>query len=279
MSNYKPLTPENIQDDKVFHNFTYNEFACHCKGKYCDGFPVDFSYELARNLQVIRTHFGKPLHITSPIRCEKWNTIQGGVKNSKHKLGWACDFYVDNISYDTLANFVETQLPFFHYCYRITGNVIHYDITPQEEDIIIQPTTRDEKRKQLKVLGENMIVRRGASKGSQARGYVYTDAIYNYQSTTQNEGYTWYQIDDIQWIADSGGYVEVLPIKEEDNMEELQKQLEEAQQKIRDLEAQIIKLNNDLGKYKVIYNCDKTDYYKFKIKMYENESLYIKEGI
>ena len=59
------------------------------------------------------------------------------------------------------------------------------------------------------------------------------------------------------------------------NMEELQKQLEEAQQKIRDLEAQIIKLNNDLGKYKVIYNCDKTDYYKFKIKMYENESLYI----
>lgn len=125
---YKPLTAENC---KEFKNFKYSEFKCHCKGKYCNGYPVPFSYKLAKNLQTIRTHFGKPLIITSPLRCETWNSKQGGVKNSKHKKGWACDFYIKGVSYNTLAKYVKT-LPYFNYCYRINKNqdVIHYDITP-----------------------------------------------------------------------------------------------------------------------------------------------------
>lgn len=127
---YKPLTAENC---KEFKNFKYSEFKCHCKGKYCNGYPVPFSYDLAKNLQAIRTHFGKPLIITSPLRCETWNSRQGGVKNSKHKKGWACDFYVKGISYNALAKYVKT-LPYFNYCYRINKNqdVIHYDITPPD---------------------------------------------------------------------------------------------------------------------------------------------------
>nr|DAK87173.1 MAG TPA: peptidase [Caudoviricetes sp.] len=127
---YKPLTAENC---KEFKNFKYSEFKCHCGGKYCNGYPVPFSYDLAKNLQTIRTHFGKPLIITSPLRCETWNSKQGGVKNSKHKKGWACDFYVKGISYNALAKYVKT-LPYFNYCYRINKNqdVIHYDITPPD---------------------------------------------------------------------------------------------------------------------------------------------------
>lgn len=125
---YKPLTAENC---KEFKNFKYSEFKCKCGGKYCNGYPVPFSYDLAKNLQTIRTHFGKPLIITSPLRCETWNSKQGGVKNSKHKKGWACDFYIKGVSYSTLAKYVKT-LPYFNYCYRINKNqdVIHYDITP-----------------------------------------------------------------------------------------------------------------------------------------------------
>lgn len=125
---YKPLTAENC---KEFKNFKYSEFKCKCGGKYCNGYPVPFSYDLAKNLQTIRTHFGKPLIITSPLRCETWNSKQGGVKNSKHKKGWACDFYIKGVSYNTLAKYVKT-LPYFNYCYRINKNqdVIHYDITP-----------------------------------------------------------------------------------------------------------------------------------------------------
>lgn len=127
---YKPLTSENVKD---FKNFKYNEFKCHCGGKYCNGFPVAFSYDLANNLQKLRSHFGRAVHITSPIRCEKWNSKQGGTKNSKHKKGWAVDFYVSGKSYNTLASYVK-KLPYFHYCYRVkkNQNVIHYDITPPE---------------------------------------------------------------------------------------------------------------------------------------------------
>lgn len=125
---YKPLTADNCKD---FKNFKYSEFKCKCGGRYCNGYPVPFSYELAKNLQNIRSHFGKPLTITSPLRCETWNSKQGGVKNSKHKKGWACDFYIKGVSYNTLAKYVKA-LPYFNYCYRVKKNqdVIHYDIIP-----------------------------------------------------------------------------------------------------------------------------------------------------
>lgn len=125
---YKPLTADNCKD---FKNFKYSEFKCKCGGKYCNGYPVPFSYELAKNLQNIRSHFGKPLTITSPLRCETWNSKQGGVKNSRHKKGWACDFYIKGVNYNTLAKYVKA-LPYFNYCYRVKKNqdVIHYDIIP-----------------------------------------------------------------------------------------------------------------------------------------------------
>lgn len=125
---YKPLTAENCKD---FKNFKYSEFKCKCGGKYCNGYPVPFSYDLAKNLQTIRTYFGKPLIITSPLRCETWNSKKGGVKNSKHKKGWACDFYIKGVSYNTLSRYVK-KLPYFNYCYRVKKNqdVMHYDITP-----------------------------------------------------------------------------------------------------------------------------------------------------
>ena len=127
---YKPLTKDNAKD---FKNFKYSEFKCHCGGKYCNGYPVAFSYELTKNLQNIRNHFKKAVHITSPIRCERWNKIQGGVANSKHKKGWACDFYINGVSYNTLANYVK-KLSYFNYCYKIkpNQNLIHFDIIPPE---------------------------------------------------------------------------------------------------------------------------------------------------
>ena len=127
---YKPLTKENVKD---FKNFKYSEFKCHCGGKYCNGYPVAFSYDLASNLQKVRNYFKKAVHITSPIRCEKWNKIQNGTANSKHKKGFACDFYISGVTYTKLANYAK-KLPYFHYCYRIkkNQNVIHLDITPPE---------------------------------------------------------------------------------------------------------------------------------------------------
>lgn len=126
MSTYKGLTEENCKD---FKNFDYGEFKCKCGGKYCNGYPVEFSYDLVSNLQKVRDHFGKPLVITSPLRCKQHNKNSGGVSDSKHMKGWACDFYISGVSASTLMAYVK-KLPYFRYTYNVSGNVIHYDITP-----------------------------------------------------------------------------------------------------------------------------------------------------
>ena len=126
MSSYKELTQENCKD---FKNFDYSEFKCKCGGKYCNGYPVPFSYDLVSNLQKIRNYFGKPLVITSPLRCKQHNKNSGGVSNSNHLKGWACDFYISGVSASKLMAYVKT-LPYFRYTYNVSGSVIHYDITP-----------------------------------------------------------------------------------------------------------------------------------------------------
>ena len=276
---YKPLTEENVKD---FPNFKYSEFACHCNGKYCNGYPVAFSYDLAKNLQNIRDHFGKPLHITSPIRCEKWNSLQNGVKNSYHKLGWACDFYIDGVSYNTLASYVKS-LPYFHYCYRVkeNQNVIHYDITPPtyNDDIIVKPVERDENKYQIKALTDSVEVKFYSSNDGDTRGYIKKDKIYNVKGTAKNHG-DWYQIDDIQWVLNNNN-LEVYPLKQDTS--ELQKEIENLKIKVNDLDTlnktlqeENNKLVNDLDKFRNVYTCEETGTYKFRIKLYKDESLYIK---
>ena len=65
---------------------------CGCKGKYCTGFPDFVRASLLKNLQSIRDKFGAT-SVTSMLRCKKWNSIVGGVINSKHTKGLAVDFY------------------------------------------------------------------------------------------------------------------------------------------------------------------------------------------
>lgn len=217
---YKPLTAENC---KEFKNFKYSEFKCKCGGRYCNGYPVPFSYELAKNLQKIRSHFGKPLTITSPLRCETWNSKQGGVKNSKHKKGWACDFYIKGVSYNTLARYVKV-LPYFNYCYRVKKNqdVIHYDIIPPN---YTEPAKADAKEELINSLNA--------------------------------------QISDFN-----------SKIKEQDN------QILNLKSQISEKEATIEELNNKLidsaCKHKLLYKCLKSG--KYKVQLFENESLYIESN-
>lgn len=224
---YKPLTADNCKD---FKNFKYSEFKCKCGGKYCNGYPVPFSYELAKNLQTIRTHFGKPLTITSPLRCETWNSKQGGVKNSKHKKGWACDFYIKGVSYNTLAKYVKT-LPYFNYCYRVKKNqdVIHYDITPPSYTESAKADTKDELINSL-------------------------NAQINELKNTNNS------------LTDK--------IKELDSqILVLSKRISEKETDIEELNEKMI---NSTCNHKLLYKCSKSG--KYKVQLFENESLYIESN-
>lgn len=86
---------------KYCKNFKLQEFQCHCRGKYCTGYPAELNTNLLKNIQCVRNKYGST-NITSPLRCKTWNSMQkGSTKNSKHTKGMALDF--TNAKTKTLA--------------------------------------------------------------------------------------------------------------------------------------------------------------------------------
>lgn len=77
--------------------FTREEFRCQCKGKYCNGFPVEPQEEMVRTVDEIRRRLGVPISIVtaggSGVRCPKHNADVGGVANSEHLYGRAADLH------------------------------------------------------------------------------------------------------------------------------------------------------------------------------------------
>lgn len=77
--------------------FTREEFRCQCKGKYCNGFPVEPQEEMVRTVDEIRRRLGIPISIVtsggSGVRCPKHNADVGGVANSEHLYGRAADLH------------------------------------------------------------------------------------------------------------------------------------------------------------------------------------------
>ena len=90
---------------KVSTNFKVGEFAC------ADGSdPVFISPELVSVLQNIRTHFGKPVTITSAYRTPAHNKKVGGVSDSQHLYGAAADIKVKGVSPERVAQYAEKLL-------------------------------------------------------------------------------------------------------------------------------------------------------------------------
>ena len=82
-------------------NFKPEEFKCPC-GR-CTGYP-DWMKEVELNhIQTIRSHYDKPMIITSGLRCNYENMRVGGVANSAHKTGYAVDFYMKGVT-DTIEH-------------------------------------------------------------------------------------------------------------------------------------------------------------------------------
>lgn len=55
------------------------------------------SAKLIKILEALRAYYGKPITITSGVRCATYNRNVGGVSNSAHKTGKAADFYIPGI--------------------------------------------------------------------------------------------------------------------------------------------------------------------------------------
>ena len=120
----KPKTGTFWDDIKWFKRA---EFRCKCGGRYCNGYPAEMQETVVRIADAAREHFGKPAHVVSGLRCEKWNAHEGGVANSQHMYGEAIDLRIDGVDSETLRQFVATQ-PGHRYSYRINSTNVHFDI-------------------------------------------------------------------------------------------------------------------------------------------------------
>lgn len=107
--------------------FKREEFRCKCGGRYCNGYPAEMQEAVVKIADAAREHFGKPAHVISGLRCQKWNAHEGGVENSQHMYGEACDLRIDGVDSETLRQFVATQ-PGHRYSYRINSTNVHFDI-------------------------------------------------------------------------------------------------------------------------------------------------------
>ena len=109
---------------RVSENFRVREFACK------DGTRmIAINPQLVAYLQKARTHFGKPMNITSAYRTVYHNSKVGGVANSQHLFGAAADVCVPGVSvrelYDYLCKIAGDSCGI-----GIYDTFVHFDVRP-----------------------------------------------------------------------------------------------------------------------------------------------------
>lgn len=71
---------------------------------------VESLLELAHFLDGIREAWGSGIRVTSGYRNERLNVAVGGVLNSVHRLGYACDLVPVNGKFDEFVEFLKKYL-------------------------------------------------------------------------------------------------------------------------------------------------------------------------
>lgn len=109
--------------------FRREEFRCPC-GR-CGGFPVEPEEALVRAADRVREHFGKPICISSGVRCQAHNDeLPGSVKNSRHIRGKAMDFSISGFSASAVLPYLQSLVRSgqLRYVYAINENYVHMDV-------------------------------------------------------------------------------------------------------------------------------------------------------
>ena len=115
-------------------HFNKTEFRCGCGGRYCNGYNgKEVSTSLLNILEKLRSYYGRPIVITSGIRCQKYNdSLRGSIKTSAHIQGKAAD--IRGITDSASGRAQVKRLAYQYgakYCYYGTsnmGNAVHINV-------------------------------------------------------------------------------------------------------------------------------------------------------
>jgi len=86
----------------ISKHFDESEATCKCGCGQCIINPA-----LVGLLEAIRARFMQPVTVYSWNRCEDWNSQVGGVPNSFHVQGTACDISIENVPLGEIAEEAE----------------------------------------------------------------------------------------------------------------------------------------------------------------------------
>lgn len=114
------LNAYNVKKYTKNFDLKRDRLYCHCKGKYCTGYPAVMSPELLTEMQNVRNKYG-PVTVNSMMRCRIHNRNVGGISNSKHMKGQAADIKNRKIilTYDRTKKFIDEEIekPAIQYAY------------------------------------------------------------------------------------------------------------------------------------------------------------------
>jgi uncharacterized protein YcbK (DUF882 family) len=115
---------------RLTSNFKQSEFECKCGCKMPD--EVFFNIQkLANQLQYIRDFIELPITLTNAYRCPSHNKKVGGVSDSQHILGKACDLQVKKLPSKDLYKVIDTLAEYDRVLQGGLGEYntfVHYDI-------------------------------------------------------------------------------------------------------------------------------------------------------
>lgn len=156
---------------------------------------------------------------------------------------------------------------------------------------VISTVKRDENKDQLKVLVDDLRVRKGTGTNQAILGLAKLNGIYNYYEVKESGGYTWYKIAEGQWIAYQKGWLEIYPKKapiSEETILEYNKTIDDLKAQNEALKQEIERLKNvvellddendkileKMEEFKTFVSTKEANYF---INLKENETLIYKK--
>lgn len=177
-------------DNNLSRNFKVKEFASK------DGSDtVLIDSRLVDYLQMIRSHFNKPLNITSGYRSPAYNESIGGTKNSYHAQGMAADIQVSGVNPVIVGMYAQTigvgGIGLYAY---VSNGFVHIDSRPQQYRWItlykgdayhqisrIMPTIKQGVTSANSIQAVKLLQRRLGVTESGTFGGITTDAVKQFQ--------------------------------------------------------------------------------------------------
>ena len=111
--------------------FHPNEFKCRCKRPDCDA--PDMDRDFVALLETLRDKWGRPLILTSALRCPFWNAHIGGAEKSMHMRGKAVDIKVADLNEARALHALAESLGFGGVEISKAKLFVHVDTGPKRQ--------------------------------------------------------------------------------------------------------------------------------------------------